>query len=293
MKFRNVVYLLIKDYWKNIQGGKYISLAPLSGEENRFKALIHLKEYAYERNISGAASVYKKIANKALSQAGTWSSDDAENHIWKIFHEECLSRGIKPNVRVNPLRPSAGDKKSLFAFARNIPRHESVAVWAFKMISEGKLEEAHTAIKSVWGIGDKIASFYLRDIFWLGHGLNPQVTVKADYLLQPIDIWVERAGAALGHSGKTKVSLARFFSSLEKENKIAHGGANIGCWMLGSNYIRDPVKFDHVFKAMVGQSSDPSIVLSIADQFENFFGKFGSMLKDIIQQNAAAHDKNK
>jgi hypothetical protein len=62
----------------------------------------------------------------------------------------------------------------------------------------------------------------------LGHGLDPQATVEMDYLLQPIDIWVARAGAALGHKAKSKLSLARFISSFEKEHNIAHGGANIG-----------------------------------------------------------------
>ncbi len=38
-------------------------------------------------------------------------------------------------------------------------------------------------LKTFWGVGDKIASFYLRDIFWLGHRLDPQATVKVDYLL--------------------------------------------------------------------------------------------------------------
>ena len=294
MTIRNVIYLLIEDYWKNVQGGKLCSLAPLTGKENKFAALIHFKEYAYERNISGAASVYKEVADNALSflETGGWSSDTAEAKIWRNFREECKRRGkegIKPNVRVNPLRPSIGEKKSLFAFVRSRPNHETIAAWAFRMISEGGLEEAHTALKTVWGVGDKIASFYLRDIFWLGHGLNPQATVEADYLLQPIDRWVERAGAALGHTGKSKVSLAKFISALEKEHNIAHGGANIGCWMLGSNYVEDPEEFDSVLRALVGKSLDQSSVLSIANRFENFFGKFGSILRDIVAHNQCVH----
>ena len=36
MTIRNVIYLLIEDYWKNVQGGKLCSLAPLTGKENKF-----------------------------------------------------------------------------------------------------------------------------------------------------------------------------------------------------------------------------------------------------------------
>lgn len=141
MTIRNVIYLLIEDYWKNVQGGKLCSLAPLTGKENKFAALIHFKEYAYERNISGAASVYKEVADNALSflETGGWSSDTAEAKIWRNFREECKRRGkegIKTNVRVNPLGPSIGEKKSLFAFVRSRPNHETIAAWAFRMISK-------------------------------------------------------------------------------------------------------------------------------------------------------------
>jgi hypothetical protein len=208
-----------------------------------------------------------------------------EARIWASFRDECERKGIRPNAQVNPLKPSERKKKSLFAFVRDRPNDETVAAWAFRMISEGKLKEAHTALKTVWGVGDKIASFYLRDIFWLGHGLNPQVTVAADYLLQPIDIWITRAGVALGCTEESKVSLAGFISSFERRHGIAHGGANAGFWMLGSNYVRNPERFDGVLKALIGRSPDPILALSIASRFENI-GRFGSMLKDLIERSS-------
>lgn len=85
------------------------------------------------------------------------------------------------------------------------------------------------------------------------------------------------------------MSLAKFISALEKEHNIAHGGANIGCWMLGSNYVEDPEEFDSVLRALVGKSLDQSSVLSIANRFENFFGKFGSILRDIVAHNQCVH----
>jgi hypothetical protein len=279
---RDLFYLLVKDYWENIQ--KLCSLSSLTGKENRFTALIHFKDYAYERNISGAASVYREVAGVALSclQTGTWLND-REAEIWNRFNEECKIRGkkgIKPNIRVNPLKRSKGENKNLFTFVRDTPHDEdeTIAAWAFRMISEGRIKEAHSKLKTVWGIGDKIASFYLRDIFWLGHGLNPQTTVEADYLLQPIDRWVQRAGEALGY---TRAKLAESISKFEKENNIAHGGANIGFWMLGSNYLRDEKKFTNVLEAISNKTPDVALALSIADRFE----KFGSMLRNIILHN--------
>ncbi len=266
---------------------KIYSLDPLRGKENRFAALIHFKNCAYERNVSAAASVYKERADTALSflHESDWTDDQAEARIWIIFKEECKKRGIQPNIKVKPLRPSTREKRSLFAFVRNIPHDETIATWVFRLISEDKIEEARTSLKTFWGVGDKIASFYLRDIFWLGHRLDPQATVKVDYLLQPIDIWVERACKALGHMGTSKVSKAMFISSFEKQHNIAHGGANIGCWTFGSNYIGDPDAFKNLLPAEVGKSTDPTRALSIADRFENFSGKFGSMLRAIVDHS--------
>ncbi len=63
----------------------------------------------------------------------------------------------------------------------------------------------------------------------------------------------------------------------------------MGCWMLGSNYIEDATEFDSVLRALVSKTRDQALVLSIADRFENFFGTFGSMLRDIVVHNECVH----
>lgn len=62
---------LTTDYWENIQ--ERSSLSGLLGEAQWFSALIHIKNYAYERNISGAASAYREIAGKILEPLQTRS----------------------------------------------------------------------------------------------------------------------------------------------------------------------------------------------------------------------------
>lgn len=285
MAIKDLFELLIRDYWKNIHIQKFNSLSSLTGKSNWFKALIHFKDYAYERNISGAAFVYREIAGEVLECLKTrnrWRYD-LEKKIWNEFKNKCKEKKVKPNNKVDPLKPSHGRKVSLekFIWDINDQQNKTVADWAFKMLDENRIYEAHKKLKTIWGVGDKIASFYLRDIFWLGYNLKPKTKqyIEKDYLLQPVDIWVERAVNALGHKQKSKVSIAEFIRSFEKENGLPPGGGNIGFWVLGSHYVDDPDKLEDVVKAITHKSNTASKnALVIAKRFECF----GKILKNII-----------
>jgi len=292
MNRKDLFKLLVKDYWENIQGLNAKTFAGL--KEQWFEALIHLKNYAYERNVSGAASVYREIADKALGNKAlgnletrkNWSGD-LEKRVWDNFKNECKKRKILPNKKVNPLRPSNpsnDEKRSIVKFVWDINNDRTVAAWAFRMISENKIKEAHDKLKTIWGVGDKIASFYLRDIFWLGHELEPKSENTLDnlHLLQPVDIWIERAAKALGHHNNSKESIAEFICSFEKENDLPIGGGNIGFWMLGSQYV-DSDEFEEVVKSITHKSQNASKhALIVAERFEDYYGRFGKILKDII-----------
>jgi len=286
---KDLFRLLIKDYWENIQ--KRNSLEGLTEGSNWYNALIHFKNYAYERDVTRAISVYRKIAEEVLAPLKNieqWHAD-IETDIWGNFKQECDKRKIKPNERVDPLKPSKseGAKKSIERFVWELRARENktVANWAFNLVVQNKIQEAHQELKTVWGVSDKIASFYLRDIFWLGYSLNPDIKnfLNNDvYLLQPIDRWVERAANALGCKQNSKASIAKFVCSFEKEIGLAPGGGNIVFWMLGSNYV-DSDEFKNVLGAInKGSEKDSKIALSVADRFVSFYGQFGYILKKIL-----------
>lgn len=153
------------------------------------------------------------------------------------------------------------------------------------MIRENKIKIAHDKLKTAWGIGDKIASFYLRDIFWLGSNLKPDPSSWSKgnlHLLQPIDIWVDRAAKALGHKNDSTQSTARFICSFEKENNLLPGQANISFWMLGSNYLESENDFKDVIKAISSKSPRAcERTLRIAEIIE-YQGRLGTILKKII-----------
>ena len=284
----DIFQLLIRDYWENIQ--ERDSLIDLSEQQNWYEALIHFKNYAYERNITGASSRYREIADivlEPLRNRERWSSN-IEIAIWNNFKNECSNRNIKHNEQVDPLKPSSNNKKSLEKFVWDITNGENntIASWAFNMLNQNKLKEAHQQLKTVWGVADKIASFYLRDIFWLGSNLSPsEPLIKIDniYLIQPVDIWVERAARAIGCIEKSKIEIAKYISYFEQKLGLPPGGGNIAFWMLGSNYVDDPDEFDNVISAITIQSEDSKRnALGIADYFVSFYGRFGEILKEIL-----------
>jgi hypothetical protein len=288
MVIKALFELLIRDYWQNIYDQKTTSLEALKGEAHWFDALIHFKNYAYERNISGAAAAYKEVADEVLAplkKRVRWGRD-LERTIWHDFRENCAQRGIKPNKTVNPLRPSRDAKVNLVTFVWNIRKesNQTVAEWAFKMLLDGKIEEAHDRLMNVWGIRTKIASFYLRDIFWLGNNLNPERDSKCTdyYLIQPIDIWPERASRALGNNNHSKIAIAKFINSFEEDIGLPPGGCNIGFWMLGSNYIEDEDQFDDVIKGIAHKCrKSVERTLAVAKRFKEFYGEFGRLLLEI------------
>lgn len=287
MSIIDLLQLLIKDYWENIQERN--SLSGLAEESNWYDALIHFKNYAYERNITGAITVYRNISENVLEilrHRERWRAD-LELNIWENFKQECSRRKIKPNEQVDPLKPSAGNKKSLEKFVWDISTSENktIASWAFKMLNQNRIREAHKKLKTVWGVGDKIASFYLRDMFWLGNNLDPppEKSKMADiHLLQPVDIWVERAARAIGVNEKSKEKIAIFISSYEQKLGLAPGGGNIAFWMLGSNYV-DSDEFEDVIAAITNKSEEAKRNAQVtADYFVSFHGKFGEILREIL-----------
>ncbi len=284
MTIKNLCNLLIADCWENVHPREFRSFSSLTGKENWFTALRHFKNYAYERNVSGAARQYREMAAEAiacLETEGLVSCDNKkEKEIWEHFKAACENKKIKFNSKFDPLNESHGLKKNLVRFASEVSNSDgTVAAWAFRMISENKLKGAHDSLKTVWGIGDKIASLYLRDIFWLGHNLNPEVSVNDDYLLQPVDIWVRRAAEELTHKKESARSAAGVVSCFEKENCIPHGGGNIAFWMLGAKYLDDEEQFRNVIKAIGDKNAHASeCALSIARRFKNF----GATLEEVI-----------
>lgn len=68
--------------------------------------------------------------------------------------------------------------------------------WAVGAIRDGRIRDAYLALDGIHAVGDKLASFYLRDVVFLEE-IEDGVHVTDYPYLQPVDSWVLRVGRSL------------------------------------------------------------------------------------------------
>jgi len=240
--------------------------------KDSYKALIvFLKKYAYERQ--GAAAAYSKIAYRCVSEryhdGAIWSvptEEDAKD-LWKDYKNmarkdfnlvdtEGRTKGEK--IKINELRnPMSEDGGVIDTLASK--EISNIAVYVRDFVTSGKTYEAHKFIISIRGIGEKIASFYLRDTIYLA-GLNEE-SITDLYLLQPIDTWLEQALEILFvHEAPRKMQeKQKLIADLTKESEVSSISFNQGAWVLGSQIARE---FETFKKAL----TEPDFLQSLIEK---------------------------
>ncbi|MCP8308780.1 MAG: hypothetical protein H3Z53_10215 [archaeon] len=210
-----------------------------------------LKNYAYERQ--GAASAYPDIAVRTIEKifGGKLQSvtiaDSKE--AWKIYQEIAGKEfnNIKVNPSHNPMNTDRG-VLSLLASQQisNISNHVKT------LIEQGKTREAHSFVSSIRGIGTKIASFYMRDIAFLGN-LNEN-EIKNQFYLQPIDTWLEQTISIIFGDAATKRldDKQRLIVELCGQANCSPIAFNQGAWIIASQIAGN---FDTFRKIAEGQDT--------------------------------------
>ena len=231
-----------------------------------YKALVcFLKNYAYERQ--GSPKAYSEIAIECISKYKSekgwkvFSKEDAEvlwnwykdiaKEEFNLIEKKTGNEKVKVNELRNPMSKKGGiiDKLS----SENIP---NLAIYIRDLISKGNTRDAHyffvgkesksKSIRGIRGIGEKISSFYLRDIAYLA-GLDEK-NISDLYLLQPIDTWIEQTLKILFNSDapqglKDKQEL---IVDLCKESGVSSISFNQGAWVLGSQIAGEFKKFNRI-----------------------------------------------
>ena len=288
MRVIDILDLLNNHYWKEVR--ERTSLSDSNTNNEWFDELIYFTYYAYERNVPRAAQIYREAAKTSLEVLKTrhnWS-EQIQANIWSEFLKT-LPDGVGANKKMNPLAPEYNNRKNLAKFAWYIcdDEHPTIAKWVFNMIRMNNISYCHNEIMKIRGIRNKIASFYMRDIFWLGTALNPTNDFYKDlddlYLLQPVDTWIRKAASAIGCKIKSDSEIAKYMSSFESERGLAPGGSNIALWMLGAHYLNDDEDFDNIVRAIFNPSNkSKEYALNISYQFIDYYGKFGKIMNEFL-----------
>lgn len=203
--------------------------------EDGYKALFCFLNYAYARNVAPPA--YSKIAHKCISEkyqnGNKWGDlkqgqNDAED-LWKEYKR--IAKNLKVNDTHNPMNVNGGVVAQLAS--SGIP---NIAVYVKGCIKGGNTAGAHKFIKDIRGVGEKIASFYLRDIAYLADDLDEKNIPSDLYLLQPMDTWLKQTFRILFNSNvPEKLQEGQeLIVELCKQSKVSSVAFNQGAWVLGS-----------------------------------------------------------
>lgn len=220
--------------------------------ENPKEALsLFLERYAFGRNIR---SPYPKFVRPVLDKVDNLSAPEAPQEIWDKFKKKLEDERLKSNERRNPLyHAEKGEEcNCVICVLRKRLKSEQEAVPNIvmdtqKLLREGEVGRAHGIIKSIRGIGSKIASSFLRDVtVWF----DVEVEEYASYLLQPVDIWVKRTVKELkSEDREPDEDEARcWVYKKSKESNANPERVNKGVWFFGAEIVGKKSKLGEALK---------------------------------------------
>jgi len=190
--------------------------------------------------------VSMRVYNKVIELLGKWfDKPDKDKEFDRLASEEWreieyeLSKYISPQARRFGNKPigKRGDirlVKDALKFISRI-RDKNVVMYAIRRIREGKLRELFTELINISFVGQKTASFFLRDLVFLFE-LEKYINEEDIMFLQPIDTWVRKVAAdILKLTGIRDDELKREIVKRLGRKSIWF---NAGAWYIGSNSYR-------------------------------------------------------
>lgn len=201
--------------------------------------------YAFERQ--GRSPAYAPIARHVIETTATtkalWQDEAMPQRAWASFCSTLdeIREGARPNPMNNPLCPQGysypskwGQKETTqpsvleFAQQRLKDFDYNIVTWARRMLLDGQVLTVHGDLRSINGIGPKIASFFLRDIAWC---FRIEVVTQRG-LLQPIDVWVERTVSQLDPAAQGRE--AAWIVQESRAAGVLPEAVNAGLWYFGA-----------------------------------------------------------
>ncbi|MHC4115630.1 MAG: hypothetical protein ACYSSL_09995 [Planctomycetota bacterium] len=264
---------------------------------------IFLEGYAFERQGRNAsyfhAAVdtllkYKKEHNDIIDKS---TAKDIWRHFSKLFNNQQLNEQNNPlcpwgtnyskNYNKEP-RNYTTSKRSIMevVFGDIVPQRLTFTNhFKNKITEENDVQNAHKSLKSIQGIGNKIASLYLRDLAFV---MNIDLgNIENRHLLQPIDTWVARTIISLNSNGfaplqekinnnnlndNDKKILAKWIVEQSNERQMNPELVNMGIWFFGSQIVISKYRLNRT----LGDTRDigdtayaETLVVEYANRFKN------------------------
>lgn len=215
-------------------------------EHNDWGALsIFLEGYAFARQ--GAPSDFAHAAcdsiQEMIADGITIASSHTAGKLWITF--SALLRNTDLNYANNPLCPKGTEyehryrgtaratRTSRSSILEFLARCEStnIVAYAKQNLEQENVRTVHQQLSTeINGIGNKIASFFLRDVATFYHILPS----KDRHLLQPIDVWVRRISGQLMGRQTSDEGIAIWIVQEAAKCGVSPEAVNQGMWYFGS-----------------------------------------------------------
>lgn len=197
---------------------------------------IFYAHYAFER--AGAPRSWGPLARSIVQDL---PKDSNFANLPELAWNKFTSRVDKPNRKTNPLAVGAS-KMPATAFIRELSRdRHNIISWAARMTAHGEASVASAQLRSLQGIGPKIAAFFLRDVV-TSYGVSESVLDDRACIL-PIDVWLRRGIAELvgrpdlaneSHDAQASDAAIAWADS----HKLRIATLDAGLWVLGARFAR-------------------------------------------------------
>jgi len=212
--------------------------------DNPQSGLGFLLENGFAR-AGGEQAGYGSIAGQALEESvrenesydNLLQQADAPEIVWNQFTRICNQKGIGINQKIN-----RGVVNGLVKLAQN-----SIDLNPFKHLGVAVITnpvDAFLQLRRIKGIGDKITSFFLRDIVTV-LDIEREISPECNILFQPIDRWIQGMSKCLWPELENRAPpwLVAWKIVIKcKEYSCSSLRFNQGAWKYGSSQIVDTEK---------------------------------------------------
>jgi len=257
-------------------------------EKNGFLALkVFLNNYAYTRQ--GTPNAYSRIAIKCISErynnGNKWhipTIADAKK-VWErykqIAKEEYNLINDKGEAKVNQKRNPLNEINGIIIQIAS-PELSNIALYIKNQLINKRTKEAYNLIKCIGGCGEKITSFYLRDIADIAlenNEIENESEIYDLYLLQPMDTWLNQIFKIIFNDEKFSLQEKQIrIVKLCQKVQVSTISFNQGAWILGSQLAGNYGKFQNVLK---GKESFQNL---IEDKIKDLTD-YVKILKDVMR----------
>jgi endonuclease III len=173
-----------------------------------------------------------KISNRFRDCAMSVIRQVGKAHILEISSDELSSLLADAGVNNHIDRKMVVQSLDII---KNISNN-NLSVYSRDGIKVERTQEIHSKLQSIFGVGPKIASLYLRDLCFI-YKLSPKNKEQLVCLF-PVDTWVKKVSIGLeipGCTEKTNVDdIAETVVNFCINNKISPLLFNAGAWMIGA-----------------------------------------------------------